>query len=53
MEVDKSLTIDELYNPVIFIKEKTTHYYENNFFNDSTLEELYGVSFNSLAVKYD
>ena len=40
-------------NPVVFIKEKTTHYYEKNFFNDSTLEELYGVSFNSLAVKYD
>jgi len=40
-------------NPVVFIKEKTTHYYEDNFFNDATLEKLYGVSFNSLAVKYD
>ena len=40
-------------NPVVFIKNRTTHYYEDNFFNDSRLEELYNVSFDSLAVKYD
>ncbi len=40
-------------SPVVFIKDKTTHYYEENFFNDSTLEKLYDVSFDSLAVKYD
>ena len=40
-------------NPVVFIKEKTTHYYEDNFFDDATLEELYNVPFNSLAVQYD
>ena len=40
-------------SPVIFIKYKTTHFYKENFFNDSTLKELYGVSFNALAVKYD
>jgi len=40
-------------SPVVFIKDKTTHYYEDDFFNDATLEELYKVSFNSLAVKYD
>ncbi len=40
-------------NPVAFIKEKTIHYYEDGFFNDSTLEELYGVSFHSLVLKYD
>jgi len=38
---------------VIFIKDKTTHYYEDNFFDDATLEELYNVPFNSLAVQYD
>ena len=40
-------------SPVVFVKDKTTHYYEDNFFNDATLEELYGVSFDSLVVKYD
>ena len=40
-------------SPIAFIKDKALHYYEKDFFNDETLEELYGVSFNSLAVKYD
>ena len=40
-------------SPVVFIKDKTTHYYEKNFFKDETLEDLYGVAFNSLAVRYD
>ena len=40
-------------SPVIFIKDKTAHYYEDDFFNDTTLQELYNVAFNSLAVKYD
>ena len=40
-------------SPVIFIKNKTTHYYEDNFFDNATLEELYNVPFDSLAVKYD
>ena len=40
-------------SPVVFIKEKQTHYYEKDFFNDETLRELYGVAFNSMAVKYD
>ena len=40
-------------SPVVFIKDKTTHYYETDFFKDDILEELYEVSFNSLAVKYD
>ena len=40
-------------SPVIFIKDKTTHYYEDNFFDNATLEELYNVPFDSLAVKYD
>jgi len=41
-----------MHNPVVFVKEKTTHYYESDFFNDTTLEKLYGVSFDSLAVQY-
>lgn len=40
-------------NPVLFIKDKTTTYYENNFFNDTILEELYEVKFNSLVAQYD
>ena len=39
--------------PVLFIKEKQAHYYENNFFDDENLKELYGVVFNSLVVQYD
>ncbi len=40
-------------SPVLFIKEKSAHYYEKEFFNDATLKELYGVTFDSLVVKYD
>ena len=40
-------------NPVVFIKDKTTTLYENNFFNDDNLEELYDVKFNSLVAQYD
>ncbi|MCD6172570.1 MAG: ABC transporter ATP-binding protein [Sulfurimonas sp.] len=40
-------------NPVVFIKDKTTTLYENNFFNDDNLEELYNVKFNSLVAQYD
>ncbi len=39
--------------PVVFIKEKQTHYYEKEFFNDETLQELYGITFNSMVVQYD
>lgn len=38
---------------VLFIKEKKAHYYEDEFFTDETLQELYGVAFNSMAVQYD
>jgi len=40
-------------SPVVFIKERATHYYEADFFEDETLQKLYGVAFNSLAVAYD
>ena len=40
-------------SPVVFIKDKTTTLYEDNFFNDDTLEVLYDVKFNSLVAKYD
>lgn len=39
-------------SPVLFIKEKQASYHEREFFDDAKLEELYGVAFNSLAVKY-
>jgi iron complex transport system ATP-binding protein len=39
-------------SPVVFIKDKTAAFYERDFFDDAKLEELYGVAFNSLAVKY-
>ena len=39
--------------PVIFIKDTKTHYYENDFFDDATLKELYGVSFNAMVAQYD
>jgi iron complex transport system ATP-binding protein len=39
-------------SPVVFIKDKTAAFYEREFFDDEKLEELYGVAFNSLAVKY-
>ncbi len=40
-------------SPVVFIKDKITTLYENNFFNDDTLEVLYNVKFNSLVAQYD
>ena len=40
-------------SPVGFIKEHTLHYFEDDFFNDKKLEELYGVAFHALAVQYD
>ena len=40
-------------SPVVFIKEERAKLYEDGFFNNSTLEELYGVKFESLAVKYE
>ena len=40
-------------SPVVFIKEAKAKLYEDDFFNNSTLEELYGVKFESLAVKYE
>ncbi len=38
---------------VLFIKDFKTKSYKDNFFNNDSLEELYGVKFDSLAVKYD
>ena len=40
-------------SPVLFIKNRTTHYYEEDFFTDETLQELYGVAFNSMVLTYD
>ncbi len=40
-------------SPILFIKEAQANYYKEDFFNNKTLEELYGVEFESLAVKYD
>ena len=40
-------------SPTAFIKEKSLYYYEDDFFTDASLQEHYGVSFNSLAVQYD
>ena len=39
-------------SPIAFIKNKELLLFENDFFDDANLEELYGVAFNSLAVKY-
>lgn len=40
-------------SPVVFIKNKNLHHYEDDFFKDETLEELYGVPFKELEVQYD
>lgn len=40
-------------SPVAFIKEHSLSYFEQDFFNDTKLKELYGVAFKSLAVQYD
>jgi len=40
--------------PVLFLKNKSVHYYKKeDFFDDAILEQLYGVKFESLAVQYD
>ncbi len=39
-------------SPVLFIKDKTAHYYKDGIFEDATLEKLYEVEFDSMAVKY-
>jgi len=40
-------------NPIVFIKDKNAYFYEDGFFDDEVLRELYGVEFCSLAVKYE
>jgi iron complex transport system ATP-binding protein len=40
-------------SPTLFIKNSSASYYEDNFFKDSVLKELYGVEFSDLAVKYE
>jgi iron complex transport system ATP-binding protein len=39
-------------SPVVFIKDRAAAFYEREFFDDAKLEELYGVAFSSLTVKY-
>ncbi len=38
---------------VVFIKDAQATLYKDDFFTNENLEELYGVAFESLAVKYD
>jgi len=38
---------------VFFINNKKGTFYKENFFNAKTLEKLYGIAFDNLAVKYD
>jgi iron complex transport system ATP-binding protein len=42
-------------NPVVFISQQKVHFYEKNslFFDEAILEKLYGVAFDTLAVKYE
>ena len=40
-------------SPVVFIKNQTTHFYKDAFFNDENLKKLYGVNFNNLVLMYD
>ncbi|WP_415397212.1 ABC transporter ATP-binding protein [Sulfurimonas sp. CS5] len=40
-------------SPTLFIKDSKATYYEDGFFQDSVLQELYGVEFNDLAVSYE
>ncbi len=40
-------------SPVLFIKNSKAEHFEDGFFNPSTLNELYGVEFDALAVKYE
>jgi len=39
-------------SPVLFLKDKAALFYEREFFDDAKLQELYGVAFSALAVKY-
>ena len=40
-------------SPIAFVKNREVTLFEKNFFQESILEELYGVRFNNLAVQYD
>ncbi len=40
-------------SPVVFLKKAKATFYEKDFFNNDTLEKLYKVPFNALAVQYD
>lgn len=40
-------------SPVVFIKEKSTLYFESDFFITENLRRLYNVDFESLVVKYE
>lgn len=39
-------------SPVAFIKERSLLYFEDSFFNDDTLQELYGIEFQNMAAVY-
>jgi iron complex transport system ATP-binding protein len=38
---------------IAFIKDKKVSLYDNGFFNDEVLKDLYGVEFHSMALKYE
>lgn len=40
-------------SPTLFIKDTKVKYRDDNFFNSDFLQELYGVEFDGLAVKYE
>jgi iron complex transport system ATP-binding protein len=40
-------------NPVLFLKNRSAHYFQNDFFTDENLSRLYDVSIRSLEVVYD
>lgn len=40
-------------SPTLFIKDSSASYYKDNFFQDSVLQELYGVEFSDLVVNYE
>lgn len=40
-------------SPNLFIKDSSASYYKDNFFQDSVLQELYGVEFSDLVVNYE
>jgi iron complex transport system ATP-binding protein len=42
-----------MQNPVIFIKERSAFFFEEEFFSDENLQKLYGVKFNSLVASYE